>query len=109
MEIDRPENNQGFADGFGDFGKCFQSNLRKKELRDFPKQSFDFTVAYSVNDVNVKLTLFTNITITEEPAGVADDDYSDDDNFGGDVDQDLFGKPSVNKSYSTKLWALYSL
>ncbi len=31
---------------------------------------------------------------TEEPAGVIDDDYSDpgDDNFGGDVDEELFGK-----------------
>ena len=44
--------------------------------------------------VYVKFTHFTNIALTEEPAGVADDDYSDDDNFGGDVDQDLFGKLS---------------
>ena len=34
------------------------------------------------------------VTLTEEQAGVADDDYSDGDNFGGDVDQDLFGKSS---------------
>ena len=45
------------------------------------------------------LTHFTNIALTEEPAGVADDDYSDDDNFGGDVDQDLFGKLSRGSPY----------
>ncbi len=40
--------------------------------------------------------------LTEEPAGAADDDYSDDDNFGGDVDQELFGNGKVAVSRSKK-------
>ncbi len=36
-----------------------------------------------------------DVLLTEEPAGIEHDDYSDDDNFGGDAD-DLFGKKNIS-------------